>query len=183
MTNLETTSINPNITMQELLAAFPGARRALFVKYHIGGCSSCGFGMDETLAQVCARNENLAVDEAITHIQQSHEEDLKMQVAPAELAGQLKAGAVKLLDIRTREEFEAARIEGAVLFTQELMQEITTSWDKATPFVIADHDGSRSLDAVSYFAGHGFANVKALRGGIDAWSQEVDPNVPRYEVE
>src|SRR6185295_17058828 len=107
--------------MRALLEQFPGAQRALFVKYHIGGCSSCGFSPDETLAQVCARNENLPVDEAIAHIQQSHEEDAKMQIAPADLSEELKAGAVKLLDIRTREEFEAARIEGAMLFTQELM--------------------------------------------------------------
>src|SRR5207244_8083645 len=104
-------TINPNITMRELLEQFPGAQRALFVKYHIGGCSSCGFSPDETLAQVCARNENLPVNEAIDHIQRSHEEDSKMQVAPADLAAQLKTGAVKLLDIRTREEFEAASIE------------------------------------------------------------------------
>src|SRR5207248_1196194 len=110
----------------------------------------------ETLAEVCARNGNLPVAEAIDHIQLSHEEEAKFQVAPAELAEQLKTGAVKLLDVRTREEFEAARIEGATLFTQELMQEIMTTWDKATPFVIVDHDGSRSIDAVAYFAGHGF---------------------------
>ncbi len=177
------TTIDPSLTMRDLLAAFPGARRALFVKYHIGGCSSCGFSPDETLAEVCARNENLPVDEAIAHILRSDEEDAKAQMTPPELAASLQEGAVKLLDIRTREEFEAACIEGAVLFTQELMQEITTRWDKGTRFVLADHDGSRSMDAVAYFAGHGFANVKALRGGIDAWSQEVDANVPRYELE
>ena len=178
-----TMTIDPNITMRALLEDFPGARRALFVKYHIGGCSSCGFSPDETLAQVCARNENLPVDEAIEHIVQSHEEDSKMQVTPLELASLLKAGAVKLLDIRTREEFDAARIGGAVFFTQDLMQEIMATWDKTTPLVLADHTGTRSIDAVAYFIGHGFVGAKALRGGIDAWSQEVDPDVPRYEVE
>ena len=39
------------------------------------------------------------------------------------------------------------------------------------------------MDAAAYFAGHGFENVRALQGGIDAWSQEVDPNLPRYELE
>jgi rhodanese-related sulfurtransferase len=39
------------------------------------------------------------------------------------------------------------------------------------------------MDAAAYFQGHGFANVKSLRGGIDAWSAEVDPNLPRYRVE
>ena len=39
------------------------------------------------------------------------------------------------------------------------------------------------MDAAAYFQGHGFENVKSLRGGIDAWSVEVDPNLPRYHLE
>ena len=49
--------------------------------------------------------------------------------------------------------------------------------------VLIDHQGARSLDAAAYFAGHGFTNVRALLGGIDAWSQEVDPSLPRYRLE
>ena len=68
-----TTAIDPNLTMSELLQSFPGAQRALFRRYHIGGCSSCGFRNEETLAEVCARNENLPVAEVIDHIVTSHE--------------------------------------------------------------------------------------------------------------
>jgi rhodanese-related sulfurtransferase len=39
------------------------------------------------------------------------------------------------------------------------------------------------LDAAAYFLGHGFENVHCLRGGIDAWSQEIDQTIPRYRVE
>jgi rhodanese-related sulfurtransferase len=39
------------------------------------------------------------------------------------------------------------------------------------------------MDAAAYFLGHGFPNVKSLRGGIDAWSVEVDPSLPRYHLE
>jgi rhodanese-related sulfurtransferase len=39
------------------------------------------------------------------------------------------------------------------------------------------------MDAAAYFSGHGFANVKSLRGGIDAWSAEIDPSLPRYHLE
>lgn len=181
----ETAAIHPAITMRELLEAYPGAQRALFKKYHIGGCASCGFRPEETLAGVCERNENVPVEEAIAHIQASHEEDLKTQISPAELAAELArdAAAAQLVDIRTREEFDAARIEGAVLFTQEVMQEMLTKADRAALIVFIDHTGKRSIDAAAYFAGHGFSNVKSLRGGIDAWSAEVDPNVPRYHLE
>src|ERR1700750_3158557 len=63
------TTVDANMTMRELLEQYPGAQRALFRKYHIGGCSSCGFKPEETLGQVCARNENLPVDQVIDYLQ------------------------------------------------------------------------------------------------------------------
>ena len=51
----------------EVLAAFPGVQRALFRRYHIGGCSSCGFQPGETLEELCARNNVLPVDEVLSH--------------------------------------------------------------------------------------------------------------------
>jgi rhodanese-related sulfurtransferase len=178
------TSIDPDITMKELLAQFPGAQRALFRKYHIGGCASCGFSPEETLAGVCARNENLGVDEVIEHITTSHEADRAMQIEPQELAERIAAGEPDyLLDVRTREEFESVKLPGARLFTQELMQEILGSGSRTNLFVVYDHTGARSMDAAAYFQGHGFENVKSLRGGIDAWSVEVDPKLSRYHVE
>src|SRR5215212_10920463 len=179
-----TATIDPDITMKELLLRFPGAQRALFRKYHIGGCASCGFSPEETLAGVCARNENLNVDEVIEHIVTSHEADVAMQIEPRELADRLANGEpVYLLDVRTREEFEAVKLPGAHLFTQELMQEILGNGSRTNLFVIYDHTGARSMDAAAYFQGHAFENVKSLRGGIDAWSAEIDPKLPRYHVE
>lgn len=181
-------AMDPNLTMRELLRAFPGAQRALFRKYHIGGCSSCGFQPTETLAQVCERNERLPVHEVIDHILASHEADLKMQIAPEELAAQLKSGektarTARLVDIRTREEFDAAHIDGSMLLSQELTQEMLMKWDRAALLVLIDHQGARSMDAAAYFAGHGFENVKSLRGGIDAWSEQIEPGLPRYHLE
>ena len=179
-----TATIDPNITMKELLEQFPGAQRALFRKYHIGGCSSCGFSPEETLAGVCARNENLDVDEVVEHIVASETADRAMQIEPKELAETIAAGEpVYLLDVRTREEFEAVKLPDAHLFTQALMQEILANGSRTNLFVIYDHTGARSMDAAAYFQGHRFTNVKSLRGGIDAWSAEVDPKLPRYHVE
>lgn len=176
--------IAPNITMRELLAQFPGAQRALFRKYHIGGCSSCGFSPDETLAGVCARNENLDVDDVTEHIVASHEADVAMQIAPRELSDRIASGEkVYLLDVRTREEWEAVKLADSHLFTQELMQEILAEESRTHLFVIYDHKGARSMDAAAFFQGHGFENVKSLRGGIDAWSAEVDSKLPRYHLE
>ncbi len=181
---MNVTAINPNITMRELLEQFPGAQRALFRKYHIGGCSSCGFSPDETLAGLCARNDNLNVDEVAEHIVASDAADRAMQIEPRELSDRIAAGEqINLLDVRTREEYEAVKLTDAQLFTQELMQEILGKWSRENLLVVYDHDGARSMDAAAYFQGHGFENVKSLRGGIDAWSVEVDQKLPRYHLE
>ncbi len=172
--------------MGEVQQRFPGARRALFTRYHIGGCSSCGYGEQETLAEVCGRNENLPVDEVIAHIETSHEEDEKLRLSPLEAKARIDgegSGEVALLDIRTREEYDAVKIPGSELLTQELMQEMMNSWPKDRTIILVDHRGERSLDAVAFIAGHGFTNIRAVRGGIDAWSQEVDPDLPRYHIE
>ena len=127
-----TATIDPGITMRELLEQFPGAQRALFRRYHIGGCASCGFSPEETLAGVCQRNENLDVDEVVEHIRTSDTADRAMQIEPRELADRLAAGeTIHLLDIRTREEFDAVKLPGAHLFTQEFMQEILAMWDRS----------------------------------------------------
>ncbi len=176
--------LNGDMTMSQVLQAYPGAQRALFARYHIGGCRSCGFQPGETLAQVCERNENIPVAEAIAHIQDSHQGDASLQISPHDFE-QLRRAIpdIVLLDVRTREEHEAVKLPGARLLTQELVQEIFTSGDKTKTLVLYDHTGSRSLDAAAYFIGHGFAETKCLTGGIDAYSQEIDPSLPRYRIE
>jgi rhodanese-related sulfurtransferase len=178
-----TDAITGETTMRDLLEVSPGAQRALFRRYHIGGCASCGFRPDETLAEVCARNEGLPVGEVIDYLLASQEEDRRMQIGPAELARAIEEGAVRVVDVRTREEFEAARIPGAILLSQEMMQEMMGHWDKGALTVFVDHKGTRAMDAAAYFAGHGFAQARSLQGGIDGWSAEVDPSVPRYHLE
>lgn len=170
--------------MGQVLGAYPGARRALFRKFHIGGCSSCGFAPDETLAQLCSRNGNLSVEEVIAHIQTSHETDQQLEIAPKEVAERRARGEkVRLLDLRTREEWDAVHLAGADFVTQDLIQRLMGKEGQDGLLVFYDHLGASSIDAAAYFAGHGFANARSMRGGIDAWSQEVDSTVPQYRLE
>ena len=169
--------------MAELLEAYPGAQRALFRNYHIGGCASCGFRPDETLAGVCSRNGGLDPEDVLENVRSAWEQDERMMLAPREVKDLLESDGVEILDIRTREEYEAVHLEGAQLLDQALMQEMLATRPKDDLLVIIDHKGSRSLDAAAYFAGHGFTNIRCLRGGIDAWSAEVDPTLPRYTLE
>lgn len=175
--------ITGSSTMQEVLTAYPSAQRALFQKYHIGGCSSCGYRPDEPLESV-ARNHGIHdVREVLTFLESSAEADARMKVSPQDVAKAMKsAKPPKLLDVRTPAEFELAHIAGAQLFTQETNQELA-GWPKDTAIVFTCHTGPRSMDAASFFAGHGYTNVRYLAGGIDAWAQEVDKQVKRYTIE
>ena len=180
---MTTVEINAASSMREVLEAFPGAQRALFRKYHIGGCSSCGFSPGETLAQVCTRNGNLDAAEVLAHIQSSHELDAKILISPTELSKLLQRDkSVKLIDVRSREEFEAVKIEGSILLSQPVMQQLMASGSNAELIVVIDHAGQNGLDAAAYFMGHGLQNVRCLRGGIDAWAQEVDLKMRRYKL-
>jgi len=100
------------------------------------------------------------------------------QISPAELE-QLLSGGIRLIDVRTPQENAVARIAGARLLDDALFDELL-ELDRSTPLAFHCHHGGRSQSAAEHFAGLGFATVYNLAGGIDAWSQDVDPNVPRY---
>ena len=173
--------ISAGTTMGEVLRSFPGAQRALMRRYHIGGCSSCGFSPEERLGDVLSRHNVLNAHEVIAHIKESHEQEQRMQVGPSELAEELQSERPpKLIDVRTPQEQEICTLHGALPASQELVQEMLSSWSKETPIVVICHRGMRSLDAASYLIGHGFTQVRSLRGGVDAWAQEVDPAMARY---
>ena len=166
-------------TMDQVTTVFPSAQRALFQKYHVGGCSSCGFQPTDVLATV-ATNHGLDVNEVVEHIKRSQEMEKNLEITPTETAQLLKEGKIKLIDVRTPEEYAIASVDGSVLVNQTLAQEILETWPKDTAIVTMCHRGMRSLDAAAYLRGHGFNNTRSMTGGIDAWSLQIDSSVPRY---
>ena len=174
------TEPNPEMTMAEILEKFPGARRALFQRYHIGGCSSCGFQPTDTLRRVLANHNVADVESAVGVIKQFDEMDRKLQIAPKEVVElRTKNPKVRLIDVRSPEEHNFARIEGGELLTQDLVGQLM-ALPKDSPLVFFCHHGMRSLDAAAYFVGHGFSDVRSMAGGIHAWSEQVDPRVLKY---
>jgi len=173
--------IGPDTTMEEILRAYPSAKIGLFQRYHIGGCASCGYQPMDTLAEVC-RTHNIvdSVDAVIACIRQSQEVEAQLHIRPAEVAAALQREAqVRLLDVRSPREWEAAHIQGAQLVTVELTFEALDSWPKDTPIVLYSDHGRRSLDKASYFRAYGLTNTKSMDGGLTAWLVEVGPVVPR----
>jgi rhodanese-related sulfurtransferase len=165
--------------MGVILETLPGAKRAIFARYHLGGCQSCAFSNEETLAELCARSE-IPADEALAHLLASHAHDAAMWMEPAVAKETL--GDLRLIDLRTREEHEAVVIPGSEFFTQELQQQLFAG-DSKTTILLYDHSGKNVLDQVAWFRGHGLHETYGLRGGIDAWSLEIDKSIPRYRVE
>jgi len=140
-------------------------------------------GVDLGTAQ---RAEGLSIDYVET--EHGHELAIENPNAPApvrqldakELARLLESGSrFHLFDVRTPEEAAIARIPGARLVDAELAAEIERL-PKDAMLVFHCHHGGRSQQAAEHFRALGFRNVHNLAGGIDAWSQQVDPSVPRY---
>lgn len=104
-------------------------------------------------------------------VNQLEVEDLKAKLDANE--------SLELLDVREIHERERASIEGSKLLDQAMAEYIDTL-PKDTCLVFHCHSGVRSQQAAEYFRGRGFTNTHNLVGGIDAWSQRVDPAVPRY---
>ena len=103
-----------------------------------------------------------------------------IEIGPRELAAALERGEVKLIDVREPHEHEIAHLPGAMLIPLNHLPERLGELDTSDEIVLHCHYGERSLRALELLRQSGFKKLKLLRGGIDAWSREVDPTVPRY---
>jgi adenylyltransferase/sulfurtransferase len=105
------------------------------------------------------------------------------QIGVHALKARLDAGApVYLIDVRQPWEHELAALPGSVLVPlPELAHRLAEIVPPAGALVVAYcHHGVRSLQAAVLLARHGVPDVASLAGGIDRWSIEVDPRLPRY---
>jgi monothiol glutaredoxin len=102
------------------------------------------------------------------------------RLAATELRARLDRGDdILLIDVRTPTEREIASIEGSKLFDAALRDRLMLL-PRDRSIVCMCHTGVRSRAAAEGFVGMGFRDVSNLEGGIDAWSRDVDPDVPRY---
>tara|TARA_R110002096_G_scaffold200639_9_gene384702 strand:- start:13933 stop:14289 length:357 start_codon:yes stop_codon:yes gene_type:complete len=97
---------------------------------------------------------------------------------------QLKQSDVEfvLVDCREQDEYDFCRIEGSRLIPLSQFAELATVslTDRELPVVVYCHHGMRSLQATQFLRSKGFKSVFSMRGGIDAWSIEIDPSIARY---
>src|SRR5438309_9345329 len=86
----------------------------------------------------------------------------------------------ELIDVRETFEYEIARIDGARLIPLGEIAERADELPRNRPIVIHCHSGRRSAEAVRLLQQRGFGNIYNLEGGIDGWSDQIDPGVPKY---
>jgi rhodanese-related sulfurtransferase len=104
-----------------------------------------------------------------------------LHIDPSELRAQLDAGDdIQLVDVRDDWEAAIARIDGALHVPMRQLDARLAELDPKRPTVVYCHHGIRSLHVALALRGRGFADVRSLRGGIDRWATEVDPNLSRY---
>jgi adenylyltransferase/sulfurtransferase len=103
------------------------------------------------------------------------------EISVTELQRKLEAHEpVLLLDVREPHEYEIARIEAARLIPLGELPTRMNELERNANIVVHCHSGVRSAHAVQLLRAAGFTNASNLAGGIDAWSAEIDPTVPRY---
>lgn len=108
---------------------------------------------------------------------------LDFEISAADLAAKIADGKpadLVILDVREPWEFATAKIEGSVLVP---MGEIPARFQELDPeahIVTICHSGVRSMNVAVWLRNQGVEKAQSLRGGIDAWSREIDPAVPRY---
>jgi adenylyltransferase/sulfurtransferase len=109
------------------------------------------------------------------------DQDVAAEITVAELAGARRgAEAPLLLDVRERWEWDVAHIDGALHLPLRELPARVRELDTRREIVTLCHHGMRSLRAREFLVGAGFARVRSLAGGIDAWAAEVEPEMARY---
>ncbi|HWT67203.1 MAG TPA: rhodanese-like domain-containing protein [Terracidiphilus sp.] len=106
---------------------------------------------------------------------------LDFEISPADAAALLREKKARLIDVREPAELVAASVQGAVAMPMgDVPARAHQELDPDERLVVLCHHGVRSLNVTVWLRNQGFANAQSVRGGIDAWSRELDPSVPRY---
>ena len=106
---------------------------------------------------------------------------LDMEIAAADAAVLLKDKCAKLVDVREPWEFAKTSIESSLLMPMgEVPARANAEFDPDERLLVLCHHGVRSMNVAVWMRNQGFEQAQSVRGGIDAWSREVDPQLPRY---
>ena len=103
------------------------------------------------------------------------------ELTPAEFLQRKASGELwQLLDVREPWEIATAALDGTIDIPLRELPARHTELDPARPVAVICHTGGRSARAADFLVSRGLPAVANIAGGIEAWSRDVDPSVPRY---
>jgi adenylyltransferase/sulfurtransferase len=106
---------------------------------------------------------------------------MNFAISPKELKKSLDNGdKLVLVDVREEWEYSLAKLDSSILIPLGTLPQSLGQLNRDSEIIAICHHGMRSADATNFLLQQGFQKVKNLVGGIDAWSTQVDGNVPRY---
>src|ERR1700733_12132793 len=104
-----------------------------------------------------------------------------MEITPAEVKAKLARGEkFAFVDVREKWEYDTSRLEGSELMPLRSIPANLAHLRAAGEIVLFCHHGMRSLDAATWLRSQGVEGARSMSGGIERWSTEIDPSVPRY---
>jgi rhodanese-related sulfurtransferase len=105
----------------------------------------------------------------------------ELEISVVELRRRQQAGEkFNLIDVREQWEYDVCRIEGAKLMPMRTIPANLQALDGDESVICYCHHGMRSLDVAAWLRSQGVERAQSLAGGIDRWSMEIDPSIPRY---
>jgi rhodanese-related sulfurtransferase len=104
-----------------------------------------------------------------------------LEIEPRDVKQLLDRGeGLLMVDVRESWEHQLCHIEGSQLIPLGQLAANVATFEAAEDIVLFCHSGRRSLDAASWLRSQGISGARSMTGGIDRWSREIDPSVPRY---
>jgi adenylyltransferase/sulfurtransferase len=130
---------------------------------------------------VCGENPTISAPMDYDQFCGAQQDEIVPSISVQDLKRKMDAReSIELIDVREPFEFEIARIAGAKLMPLGELAERADELRREQSIIMHCHSGRRSAQAVRLLKRRGFANVYNLEGGIDAWSDLIDPTVPKY---
>jgi adenylyltransferase/sulfurtransferase len=127
----------------------------------------CGIGQGEL-----GQEETTSIDEPVAVVTEITLEDFN--------AIRDNGSEVVILDVREYHEHDICNIEESLLIPLGELPDRLDELNENDEIIVHCHHGGRSMRAVHFLQEQGFKNVKNLQGGIDAWAEKYDPDMPRY---
>lgn len=105
----------------------------------------------------------------------------KIEITPGEVKAKMARGEkFAFVDVREKWEYDTSSIEGSTLIPLRSIPASLPTLHAAGEIILFCHHGMRSLDAAAWLRSQGVESARSMSGGIDRWSVEIDPQVPRY---